>query len=539
MYSVPFVLSILGIRGLAICAHFEATNALYPLDGTIEKLGLRRFFTDISELELAGTSLNRRCERACDILSTVLPSEVQFPGTDDYASNKRSYWAEQQAALSPNCFVAVTEPLSVSISVAISRKTQCPFSVRSGGHSDVPGASNIENGVVIDLRAIRDIVVFDDKRTTSVGAGANWGEVYTKLDQLDLMVVGGRVSSIGVGGLSLGGGISFFSGREGFACDNVVNYHVVMADARLQNVNQTSHPDLYLALRGGGNNFGIVVRFDLDTYPQGEMWSTIRSYGLDAKKFITEGLAVFNEQAGDDPSLSIITSFSNVQGQWTSGLIAHYANAVPDPDIFTSSFENLINVEPVHQTTQIARLANLTRDFSSYNPPPGYRNQFTTATYRNSVELQNRIVEVVISETDKIRDKISNHDGFVSAVNFQAITLPMISKFSKRGGNILGVDPHRGPLLLVLFNFSWASRADDYLIIPASESILSRSNAIATELGLQDDFIYMNYAGPAQSPLESYGRESLRQLRSVQAKYDPDLVFGKLLPGGFKLNTDA
>ncbi|EQL34654.1 hypothetical protein, variant [Blastomyces dermatitidis ATCC 26199] len=539
MNSVPFVLSVLGIGSLVIGAHVEASNALYPLDGTIEQLGLQRFFTDISELELARTSLNTRCEKACDILSTVLPSEVQFPGTDDYVSNKRSYWAEQQAALSPNCFVAVTESLSVSISVAISRKTQCPFSVRSGGHSDVPGASNIENGITIDLRPLREIVVSNDKRTTSVGAGASWGEVYTKLDQLDLIVVGGRVSPIGVGGLSLGGGISFFSGREGLACDNVVNYHVVMADARLQNVNQTSHPDLYLALRGGGNNFGIVVRFDLDTYPQGEMWSTIRSYGLDAKEFITEGLAVFNEHASNDPSLSIITSFSNVQGQWISGLIAHYANAVPDPDIFTSSFENLTNVNPIHQTTQISRLANLTKDFSSYNPPLGYRNQFTTATYRNSVELQNRIVEVVISETDKIRDKISNLDGFVSAVNFQAITLPMISKFSKRGGNILGVNPHRGPLLLVLFNFSWASRADDYLVIPTSESILSRSNALATELDLQDGFIYMNYAGPTQSPLASYGEESLRQLRSVQAKYDPDLVFEKLQPGGFKLSAEA
>lgn len=135
----------------------------------------------------------------------MLPSEVQFPGSDAYTSNKRSYWAEQQAALSPRCFVAVTQPLSVSISVAVFRKTHCPFSVRSGGHSDVPGASNIENGVTIDLRFIRDIVVSDDKRTTSVGAGAIWGEVYMKLDPMDLTVLGGRLSAIGIGGLTLGG----------------------------------------------------------------------------------------------------------------------------------------------------------------------------------------------------------------------------------------------------------------------------------------------------------------------------------------------
>ncbi|KKZ68119.1 hypothetical protein EMCG_06229 [[Emmonsia] crescens] len=536
----PFLLWSLGIKILASNAHIGVFAAdsyvLRPLDETIEHLGLQQFFADIPELELAKTPLNQRCEKACHILSTVLPSEVQFPGSDAYASNKRSYWAEQQAALSPRCFVAVTQPLSVSISVAVFRKTHCPFSVRSGGHSDVPGASNIENGVTIDLRFIRDIVVSDDKRTTSVGAGAIWGEVYMKLDPMDLTVLGGRLSSIGIGGLTLGGGLSFFSGKEGFACDNV---QVIMSDARLENVNQTSHPDLYRALRGGGNNFGIVTRFDLDTYPQGEMWSTVRSYRLDAKELLMEGLVIFNEHAADDPDLSVITSFVYVEGQWACGLICQYAHPVPDPELLRFSFESLTNTTPIQETTRISRLANLTGGLTTNNPPSGYRDQYTTKTYKNSIELQKRIVEIVILETDRIRGKLSNLDGFVSAVNFQGITSPMISKFSKRGGNILGIDPHEGPLLLVLFNFAWASAADDHLIIPASESILSQSNTIAAELGLLNDFIYMNYAGPNQSPFASYGRENLQELRRVQAKYDPYLVFEDLQPGGFKLNAEV
>ncbi|EEH50152.2 uncharacterized protein PADG_06231 [Paracoccidioides brasiliensis Pb18] len=524
--------------GLAIWARCPLVGArtadVYvplTLDQTIEQLGLRPALAHIRELELAIPAPSRRCEKACDILATVLPSEVQFPGSEDYNSTRASYWAQQQSDLSPSCFVVAKRSHSVSTSITVSRKTKCPFSVRSGGHSDVPGASNIEKGITIDLRSISEIDVSDDKRITYVGAGARWGEVYAKLDEMDLMVVGGRVFSLGVGGLTLGGGISFFSGKEGLACDNVV----VMADGRLRDVNQTSYPDLYRALRGGGNNFGIVTRFDLDTYPQGEMWSAIRTYPLDAKEHLIEGLASFNKNAADDSDLAIITSFAYAGGQWICGHITDYARPVPDPELFISSFGILANIPPIRDNTQLIRLSNLSIEMIAVNPPSGLRDRYATATYKNSIELQNRIVDIVVSELDRVKGEISNLEGFVCAVNFQAITLPMISKFSKRGGNILGISPDDGPLLLILINFTWASSSDDDIIISASESILSQSNGAAAELGLINDFVYMNYAGSHQSPFVGYGKKNLQQLRKVQAKYDPNLVFEKLQPGWFKL----
>jgi FAD/FMN-containing dehydrogenase len=83
--------------------------------------------------------------------------------------------------------------------------TQCKFAVRGGGHSDVPGASNIQGGITIDLRALRSINVSSDRKVVSVGAGAKWGEVYTALDARGLKVIGGRAASVGVSGLLLGG----------------------------------------------------------------------------------------------------------------------------------------------------------------------------------------------------------------------------------------------------------------------------------------------------------------------------------------------
>jgi FAD/FMN-containing dehydrogenase len=108
----------------------------------------------------------------------------------------------------------------------MARVTRCKFAVKSGGHAAYAGASNIEDGLTINLAKINEVIVSEDKKSTSVGAGNVWFDVYTKLQPMGLTVIGGRVSAIGVGGLTLGGGISFFSSRYGWACDNVISYEV-------------------------------------------------------------------------------------------------------------------------------------------------------------------------------------------------------------------------------------------------------------------------------------------------------------------------
>jgi FAD/FMN-containing dehydrogenase len=102
----------------------------------------------------------------------------------------------------------------------------CLFSIRSGGHSNIVGASNIENGVTLDLSSINRVDVSGDKTTAYVGPGARWGDVYTQLESKGLAVVGGRVSDVGVGGVILGGGMSYFSNQYGWAADNVLNFEV-------------------------------------------------------------------------------------------------------------------------------------------------------------------------------------------------------------------------------------------------------------------------------------------------------------------------
>lgn len=106
----------------------------------------------------------------------------------------------------------------------------------------------------------------------SIAAGERWGTVYEKLTDQALGVTGSRSALGGIGGLALSGGLSFFSSREGFICDNVVNYEVILASGRVVNANENENPDLWKALRGGGNNLGVVTRYDLRTFQQGPFW---------------------------------------------------------------------------------------------------------------------------------------------------------------------------------------------------------------------------------------------------------------------------
>ncbi|KAL4867177.1 hypothetical protein BDV12DRAFT_198522 [Aspergillus spectabilis] len=138
-------------------------------------------------------------------------------------------------------------------------------------HGNHAGASSIQDGLLIDLSRLNSITLSEDELIAMIGARLRWIDVYTVLEERGLQVVGGRSATVGFAGFTLGGGISFLSRRYDWAVDNVRNYEVVLANGTIANVNRDSSPDLYFALRGGGNNFGIVTRFDFETYRHGPM----------------------------------------------------------------------------------------------------------------------------------------------------------------------------------------------------------------------------------------------------------------------------
>lgn len=155
-----------------------------------------------------------------------------------------SYWSAQQDAVTPVCTFKPTTALEVSILVLLSRVAKCQFAVKGGGHAAFKGASSIDGGITISLERFDKIQALPNGVAT-VGAGSRWYDVYTTLEKSGLAVVGGRASSVGVSGLTLGGGISHHTNIRGFASDNVAEYEVVTASGVILHVNKKSYPDLY------------------------------------------------------------------------------------------------------------------------------------------------------------------------------------------------------------------------------------------------------------------------------------------------------
>ncbi len=196
-----------------------------------------------------------------DDLATA--GEVLVPGQDGYNRAAATLFAVGAPAL----VVRPRDARGVAAALRYADRAGLPVSVRSGGHSPA-GHSTNDGGMVIDLRQLREVRVLDPgARRVRVGAGATWGEVAAALEPDGLALTAGDTASVGVGGLTLAGGIGWMVRRYGLAADAVTAAEVVTADGQLVRADATEHPDLLWALRGGGGNFGVVVSLDFTAQP--------------------------------------------------------------------------------------------------------------------------------------------------------------------------------------------------------------------------------------------------------------------------------
>lgn len=146
----------------------------------------------------------------------ALGSKVLSPGSQGYNASPTSYYSAQEAALHPFCIVAPTSTADVSRAVVTLTRLNCTFAVRSAGHSTWAGDANIASGITIDLQGLNAIELSDDRSIVSVGPGNRLGQVY------EALVPESRIVAVGVGGLTVGRGLSAFTPRFGFTCDSVI-----------------------------------------------------------------------------------------------------------------------------------------------------------------------------------------------------------------------------------------------------------------------------------------------------------------------------
>jgi hypothetical protein len=166
----------------------------------------------------------------------------------------------------PGLIVRVTSPDDVARTIAFARSHDAPLAIRGGGHNG-GGLGVVDDGVVIDLAGIANVFVDTASDTVRVGGGATWAQVDGATTEHGRATPAGIISTTGVGGLTLGGGLGHLTRRYGLTIDSLVGADVVLADGSQVYASANEHPELFWALRGGGGNFGVVTTFEFRTHP--------------------------------------------------------------------------------------------------------------------------------------------------------------------------------------------------------------------------------------------------------------------------------
>jgi FAD/FMN-containing dehydrogenase len=210
-------------------------------------------------------------------LTRQLRGEAIWPGEPAYEEAYKGYNALHDAR--PGLILRPDDVAEVARIVRSVAETGAPFAVRGGGHS-LAGFSSTEGGILILLSKLRTIDLA--ARTARAGAGLTAGELTTALSRESKVVPFGDSPSVGISGITLGGGIGWLSRKIGLTIDSVIGAEVVTADGTVLEVDAGNHPDLFWALRGGGGNFGVVTRFDYAVHDIGPVLGGIMMLPLSA-----------------------------------------------------------------------------------------------------------------------------------------------------------------------------------------------------------------------------------------------------------------
>lgn len=210
------------------------------------RLGRERMSTSVSAAQAARRQLS--------------DFQGQLIGPDDAGYDRARAVYNAMIDRTPGLIARVASDDDVAQAIGFSRAHELPLAIRGGAHNGA-GLGTVDDGVVIDLSLLKDIEVDAGARTVRVGGGCTWGEVDRVTGERGLATPSGIISTTGVGGLTLGGGLGHLTRRFGLTIDNLLEAELVLASGETVRASAEEHPDLFWAIRGGGGNFGVVTSF--------------------------------------------------------------------------------------------------------------------------------------------------------------------------------------------------------------------------------------------------------------------------------------
>jgi FAD/FMN-containing dehydrogenase len=199
----------------------------------------------------------------------------------------------------PAAIAQCTGVADVQAAVRFARENGIPVSVRGGGHGTA-GTAVCDDGLMIDLEPMKGIVIDPGNNRARAEGGVTWGQLDRETQVFGLATTGGLVSSTGIAGLTLGGGLGWLMRKHGLACDNLRSATVVLADGTPVMASETENGDLFWALRGGGGNFGVVTSFEYHLHPVGPLLAGMLIHPAAATREVLRAYRAFSSTAPDE-----------------------------------------------------------------------------------------------------------------------------------------------------------------------------------------------------------------------------------------------
>ncbi|KAF7595201.1 hypothetical protein BBP40_006945 [Aspergillus hancockii] len=285
--------------------------------------------------------------------------------------------------------------------------------------------------------------------------------------------------------------------------DIVFEYELVLPNATFATVNELTHPDLYFALRGGMNNFGIITHFTMRAVQQGKMLAGMRTYTADKRDAIIEQAHQLTTKWENDTAMAFYYSFGYNQTADEYTLVFHQEYSLPT--LSPAPFEELNRIPFETSTIRIDWNSEFSIEGASRTPLG---------------DLDGQLQDIMAEELQSIKHATSFFPNLAIGPLYEAA----IRAGKERGGNAAGIDAD-GPLSVALLTVRWENAEDDDRMAAFAGRWTERPVAVTTEAGKHHPWLYINYASKAQDPFRGYGEANLQRLEVIQARVDPPGFF--------------
>ncbi|KAH6906113.1 hypothetical protein BKA70DRAFT_1499246 [Coprinopsis sp. MPI-PUGE-AT-0042] len=461
---------------------------------------------------------------ACDMIRDGPDLSPAFSGTLQY-DNDLSHWSNASSLPSMcSAHYSVARARLSHHQFEIIKTTRTPWAVKGKGHCNNNDMSST-HGLQIAMSEFSQIELAADKKSVKIGTGLDWGQVYGALQPHGLVVVNNAL--VGVTGLLLSSGYAWISNEVGFAIDNILSADIVLPNGTFKTVSETQDSEIFYALQGGLNNFGIVTSFTLRTFPIGKVWGGTILYPADQLAAMIDATVEYSAKPSV-PKATLATQFFATNGVTTGAAIMFYNGETPPEGLFDA----FLNVPGA--SGEVKTHNTFFSFISGSGEVDGDPNNRATWYSAPVLSWTREIVKYIGEMATEYSMKAAQESKSIKLVSGN------IEPFGPQayGFNRGSAWPHDPSQPFNTFNglFMWSDAADDEVAFKLTEEYHNKIHEKAVELGIsrgKDEVFYPpNYSMGITPPSMIYG-PNIPWLKDLKTRLDPDNIIG--LTGGFKI----